>query len=642
MVKYIIFIGLWSLCHAAYISRMYRGPSAFRPGVVLQRPQFPFRLMPPVPHRAPFVVYRSIPHRYAIKTVGPMVTRNMFGVPWKTTARIPVPVTPDYDFARAATSQPVIRTDGAIHTIPAPNLSLSEKPIVVADVGVLDSTDAHNIVESIKPTYEVTENNGEIQSYKVQTKIEAPVGFSKANSAPNNDFNIHNNADQQFNPAYVQVHQPVAPQEFSIQRFNGLPSHQDLIQSGAEGLIIPPDPLYQTDPLFLQKLQNQLLQKYPAVEFIPYTPNVPTQVQPQVQSFQPTPFYFDNDHVIKQQPMSFIVNDNRNIVQRETQEGTVVSIVPQTLVTNNVTEVVTTPRDVTTSYTPENTTSTNIVVTEAQTNVTTNKIEESKSEENRTQPMYYAQIEQSVSSIIPSGFQLTTNNAKTEIEQTKNVADSNIKSDTLMTTTVTPTSTVKVETSQYTDNTKVQPEANEISKEYTNLIGSPFEKPAESVNIAYTILRDKEPKVVKNGTFLAGQVVAASITEDKEYHKQRALSSRQSHHPLSEKRSANVSSPQVVRAKIPPRSKLTFDDKTGEPILRVYASYVDSPARKEVITKKLTNLKHLREAITKRQEHIDNIDAATVNDLATDINQFGLKIKSKNTDNVHILDEYNK
>lgn len=64
--------------------------------------------------------------------------------------------------------------------------------------------------------------------------------------------------------------------------------------------------------------------------------------------------------------------------------------------------------------------------------------------------------------------------------------------------------------------------------------------------------------------------------------------------------------------------------------------------QKEAITTKLVNLRHLRESITKRQEHVEKVDAATVNDLAMDVNQFGMKIKAQNTDDVHILDEYNK
>ncbi|CAF4813408.1 unnamed protein product [Pieris macdunnoughi] len=643
MDKFIIFLTLWSLSHAAYTSRMssisrFRTPSAFRPGVVLQRAPYPPRLMPV--HRAPFVVYRNMPHRYSIKPMSPVVTRNVFGMPWKTTARIPVPVTPEYDYARAA-SQTVIRTDGAIHTIPAPNLSLAEKPIVVADVGNIEGSDSHVASEVVKPTYEVTENNGETQTVKLQTKVDVPAGFTKANSEPSFDVNSHNDATPQFNPEYVQVQTPaIPPQEFSVQRFNGLPSHQDLIQSGAEGLIIPPDAFYQSDPLFLEKLQNQLLQKYPAVEFIPYTP---TQMPSQIQQFQPTPFYFNNDHVIRQQPMSFIVNDNRNIVQRQTQEGTIENLHPQTFTTNNVTDIIPASPEISTMSAAEITT-VNIMETQNQTN--TAKVEDTKSEDNRTNPIYYTQLGPNISSITPIGFHTAVNNnINTAIEQPKaTIENSEIKTENI----TTPSTTPSVDTINYLDTQK--PETNEISKDYNHFVAS-FEKPAESVNIAYSILRssDKESQNPKKNESTsagqefskrAGEVTEASIKEDKVYTKERGR--RQPEQVVTEKRSADTVSKKVVKAKIPPKSKLTFDDRTGEPVLRVYASYLDSPTRKEAITTKLTNLKHLREAITKRQEHVEKVDAATVNDLAMDVNQFGMKIKAKNTDSVHILDEYNK
>ncbi|CAH4035620.1 unnamed protein product [Pieris brassicae] len=644
MDKLIIFLTLWSLSHAAYTSRMasisrFRAPTAFRPGVVLQRAPYPPRLMPV--HRAPFVVYRNMPHRYSIKPMSPVVTRNVFSMPWQTTARIPVSVTPEYDYARAA-SQTVIRTDGAIHTIPAPNLSLAEKPIVVADVGNIEGSDLHIASEAVKPTYEVTENNGETQPVKLQTKIDVPAGFTKANSEPSFDVNLHD-ATPQFNPEYVQVQTPaIAPQEFSVQRFNGLPSHQDLIQSGAEGLIIPPDAFYQSDPLFLEKLQNQLLQKYPAVQFIPYTP---TQMPSQIQQFQPTPFYFNNDHVIRQQPMSFIVNENRNIVQRQTQEGTVENLHPQIFIANNVTEIITASPEISTMSAAEITT-VNIMETQNKTNTT--KVEENKSEDNRTNPIYYTQLGPNISNITPIGFHAAVNNnINTSLEQSKAAIE---KSDIITENTTTPSTTPSVDTINYLDTKK--PETNEISKDYNNFIPS-FEKPAESVNIAYSILRssDKDSHNPKeNGSAsagqefskTAGQVKEARIKEDKVSNTERSRSSRQPEQIVTEKRSADMGSKKVVKAKIPPKSKLTFDDRTGEPVLRVYASYLDSPARKEAITTKLTNLKHLREAITKRQEHIEKVDAATINDLAMDVNQFGMKIKAKNTDSLHSLDEYNK
>ncbi|XP_045494540.1 uncharacterized protein LOC123693461 isoform X1 [Colias croceus] len=658
MYKLLIFCALWSISHGAYMSRMssisrFRGPTAFRPGFILQRPNmFPPRMMPAASHRTPFVVYRNLPHRYAMKPMPPVTTRNVFGIPWKTTARlpVPVPVTPDYDYARtAASAQPVIRNDGAIHTIPAPNLSLSEKPIVVAEVLTSEAREA-NTAEGGKPTYEVTEKVTENHSYDVQAKIEAPTGFYKPDSGVNYEFkNVNNEAPQQYNQEYglIQVQQQMSsiiPQEFTVQRYNGLPSHQDLIHSGAEGIIIPPTALLQSDPLFLQKLQTQLLQRYPAVEFIPYNPEIQSQIPSHNQEPQAPSYYSQNEHFIKQAPMAFVPSDgNRNIVQRETQEGTVQSLSPESFIPNNITE---TPTVVTTTNPPETTISN--VVTDPQTTTTTTERIEVKSENDRSNPaIYYSQMGQTVNSAKANSFYSAINDIK-EISPKEEIINKNFdkgivksESTTIIATTQEP------DTTHYLDS-KDKPEANEIIHVYKNFIASPFEKPAESVNIVYSLLRrtTTAPTVDQNVTITTTTTtekpVETTANATKDNQRERSFLNRQPiRFTLTDKRSADGDPQQVVKAKIPPKSKLIFDDKTGEPILRVYASYVDNPARKEAITQKLTNMRHLRE-VPKKPESPERFDAATVNALASDVNNFGQKIKSRNDAARQILlDEYN-
>ncbi|XP_038223167.1 uncharacterized protein LOC119840553 isoform X2 [Zerene cesonia] len=646
MDKLLIFCALWSISHGAYMSRMssisrFRGPTAFRPGVILQRPNiFPPRMMP-ASHRTPFVVYRNLPHRYAIKPMAPVTTRNVFGIPWKTTARIPVPVpvTPEYDFARtAASAQPVIRTD-------APNLSLSEKPIVVAEVLTSENRDANIPADGVKSTYEVTEKITENPTYDVQAKIETPTGFYKSNSGVNYEFK-NNEPPQQYSPEYglIQVQQQmssITPQEFTVQRYNGLPSHQDLIHSGAEGIIIPPNALLQSDPLFLQKLQTQLLQRYPAVEFIPYNPAIQAQIPPHNQESQPS-YYSQNEHFIKQAPMAFVPSDgNRNIVQRETQEGTVQSLPPQSFIPSNITE---NPTIVTTTNPPETTISN--VVTEPQITTTTERIEVN-SENERSNPIYYSQIGQTGNNDKVNSYYSAINDIKEtspKEEVNKNFDKSIVKSSE--STTIIATSQ-ESDATHYLDN-KDKPEANEILHVYKNFIASPFEKPAESVNIVYSLLRrtstaPTEENKEQNVTTTTEKSVETTANTTKDNQRERSLLNRQPiRFTLTEKRSADSKPQQVVKAKIPPKSKLIFDDKTGEPILRVYASYVDNPARKEVITQKLTNMRHLREVVPKKQENPEHFDAATVNALASDVNQFGQKIKSRNDAARQILlDEYN-
>ncbi|VVC98446.1 unnamed protein product [Leptidea sinapis] len=587
ILKVTIFFALATLSPAAYMSRMspisrFRSPSVFRPGVILNRPMLPMRLIA-ASHR-PYIVYRNAPFRYAMKNISPLPTRSVFGMPWKTTARLPVPlaVTPDYNYLRTASAAPVIHTDGAIHTIPAPNLSLSEKPIVVAETG-------------------------------------------------DNDPNIQQSGT------------------FT------LPQQQNLPGIG-EGIVIPPNALYNPDPMYISKLQNQFIQSYPAVEFIPYNPDVQTQISQQAQATQPNVYLLQNEQFVKQQPIAFTSDDHmKNIVQRQTQEGSIQSILPHAFTVPNITENLI---EVTTAAIAESSNS-NTIPTDIQTEISNIEMaDETKSENNRTNfvqlnfdnnddylnqsiPIYYAQIGQSVGDVIANGFYSSINDVRAASEpQIHNDLErqSNITR-VIHENTTAANSKQSKESSEVVsrnDKSNERHKRNSTADDYKNLIASPFEKPSESVNIAYTLYRapTEELKDDKNRSVFAGQLVEASISEDKEFHKERETRSRQPYlrlFSLTDDNSADsLGNGTVVKAKIPPQSTLTFDANTGEPVLRIYASYVDNPPQKEVITSKLASMKYSKESQARKQTPIGNINAATVNALAGDSTQFGLKLKNKN------------
>ncbi|KAI8423994.1 hypothetical protein MSG28_002651 [Choristoneura fumiferana] len=119
MKIHLVYLTLWSVSQAAYISRMavnrMRVPTAFRPGVTLHRP-WTHRILPAASQRMPYVIYRNPPNRYVMKHFGPNANRNVFvsNGPWKTTARLPTlsAVTPEYEFIRAASAQPAVRVNG--------------------------------------------------------------------------------------------------------------------------------------------------------------------------------------------------------------------------------------------------------------------------------------------------------------------------------------------------------------------------------------------------------------------------------------------------------------------------------------------------------------------------------------------------
>ncbi|XP_063532840.1 uncharacterized protein LOC134743378 [Cydia strobilella] len=726
----LVYLTLWSLSQAAYISRMtvnrMRVPTAFRPGVTLHRTWTHPRLVQAASHRTPYVIYRNPPHRYAMKHYGPNPNRNVFinSGPWKTTARLPTitSATPEYEFVKAASAPTALRVNGdkgAIHTIPAPNLSLSEKPIVV-----IDATE-----QGPKPTYEVTEKYIEPSIHVA--KIESPIGFSKATSltGPEIQTLVRNGAALQLTSEYglpaiamAQHHQAqlmpqqftiqqtlvrngaalqltsrvratgdrytsasgatqLVPQQFTIQQgFSAMPTHHDLVQSGAEGIIIPPNALYQPDPGYLQKLQNQLLQRYPAVEFIPYAADIPTegQIQTQASQIQPQVILLQNE-VTKQAPAPFVAREqqyDKNVVQRETQEKTVVTLVPQKLIitTQNVTEK---PAETTTQYqttsTPQNITVQ--VVTESQPSSTVQYIVESTTEEHKTTtPLYYAQVGQSVGSAIASGFYSAINDVRAaaalaQVSETpQESASTEAENTTTTMTSTTTTTTMNPEFQPYFVHKK-EDEKNDTSGELISVLGIPFAKPEpvkpipkpdETVKVAYTLYRtdDKDQKVAKDGSIYAGQIVEASISEDQDFNKEKnSILSRRApvrliavpvENPSTTTASTTTLVPQkvtVVKAKIPPKSKLTFDDKTGEPVLRIYASYVDTPQQKEVVVSKLANMK--QKEVARKTDSVDNWKAATIKSVdktqgpnMNQVTQFGLKLRSRSDDYIPLFDDY--
>lgn len=381
-----------------------------------------------------------------------------------------------------------------------------------------------------------------------------------------------------------------------------MPTQQDLINTGAEGLFIPPNALYQHDPMFLQKLQNQLLQRFPSVEFIPYAAESPNQVHlqpeasqlhaqlvhPQVMNSQVVhtqvmPQELHQQMILLQneqldRPLLQHHNDPKTVVQRETQANTVVTLLPQSFTVANTTEkqVVDTP-----TPQPENITE-KIVAAETEPPTTTVKyVIESNTEQNTT-PIYYAQIGQSVGNLIANGFYSAINDVRAAAALAQ-VNDNSPVYKPVNVTTTTSSSDMKA----YFLQNEEKPD-NKTAPDMKPLLGVPFSKSTDSVNVAYTLVRadDKPAKINQEGAVYAGQIVEATISEDQDFNKEKAsLMSRRA--PIRLFAVADTKNivhsanklPQVavVKAKIPPKSKLTFDDKTGEPILRIYASYVDNP-----------------------------------------------------------------
>ncbi|KAG7307759.1 hypothetical protein JYU34_006350, partial [Plutella xylostella] len=624
----------WLAADAVYISRMAtvtrgRQPSVFRPGVTMQRPWAPPRLVQAASHRAPYVLYRGGPHRYISKpyTSAPRTVYTMGSGPWKTTTRLQhTASTPEYEFVRAAAShaRPNGGT-GAIHTIPAPNLSLSEKPIVVLETDSGQNTLAASS-DAPKQIYEVTEKYVDPQFYHsvlgTKSVEAAPAGFSKHGSLSHQQDNnvlVRNAAALQLanELGFQAVAMPqgsfLPPQPLTIQfqGFHGIQqNHQDVLQPGLDGLVIPPNAFFQNnDPMFLQKIQNQLLQRYPAVEFVPY--NMNSDFRPTVQQQGQTFVVTENDQAHSHQHLSVIPiqqneNDNHKTVVRETQEKTVVTLIPQAFVAKNVTEK---PVEVVSVTEPQNVT-VELVTADAKPATTTVKyiIEASTENNQKATPIYYAQVGQSVGDVIASGFYSAINDVRAaaalaqvsetqkpeETKQPESVTSqqpTTIASSTTTSTSTTINPDVKTFFIQNTDKN----ESNQTSNDLKPLLGVPFTK-TDSVKVAYTLYRadDKDTKVTQDGKVYAGQIVEATISEDQDFNNEKAnLISRrppirlipvvENIEPQSTTTTTTTTTDApkvtVVKAKIPPRSKLTFDDKTGEPVLRIYASYVDSPAQ---------------------------------------------------------------
>lgn len=374
------------------------------------------------------------------------------------------------------------------------------------------------------------------------------------------------------------------------------------MQQGVDGIIIQPNALYQPDPAFLQKIQNQLLQRFPQVEFVPYNAGELQQQLPAQSQFYLLGNNNENqlNHMhymqkVHQQPapqpqhLSVIPleSDSHKNVVRETQEGTSVTAVPQATSndTANVEVVsVTQPQPV------QNVTY-QVVDAESQPATTTLKyVLETSTEEQKTTPIYYAQIGQSVGSAEANGFYSAINDvrAAATLAQLERAAEEAIKKEETTTSSTTKTtSTINPDIKKYFVQSVDKKEQNDTVNELKSLLGVPFAKP-DSVKVAYTLVRadDKEAIVSKDGSIYAGQLVEATISEDQEFNKEKAdLLSRRPPIRLftvpdqEPQTSSTTTTPKitVVKAKIPPRSKLTFDDKTGEPVLRIYASYIDSP-----------------------------------------------------------------
>lgn len=202
-----------------------------------------------------------------------------------------------------------------------------------------------------------------------------------------------------------------------------------------------------------------------------------------------------------------------------------------------------------------------------------------------TSPVYYPEIGQTVGNIVANGFFSALNDVRAAAalaQDDQNKIASEVKIENTTTASSPTTTTMNPDLQNYFVKSIEKDENNQTIAEVKPLLGVPFAKP-EPMKVEYSVIRtdDKSQKVNKDGAIYAGQIVQSSISEDHEYNKLKAdLHSRRPPLRLVDKETKTTTPPSkltVVKAKIPPRSKLTFDEKTGEPILRIYASYVDSP-----------------------------------------------------------------
>ncbi|CAH2071819.1 unnamed protein product, partial [Iphiclides podalirius] len=644
-------VAILSLTHGAYISRMAnvnrpRSPAVFRPGVMLHRPWSYQRIMPAASYRAPYVLYRGpMPHRYAMKPHNPNFRNVLMGGPWRT-GRPPSPSTTEFRAAPA----PVLQSHGgAIHTIPAPNLSLSEKPIVVAETSE-SSLNAESASEATKATYEVTEKYNEPSGYQAPVKIEPPTGFSKQSSLTTPELQqfVRNGAGFHQPPQYGASPLPqdaIRPQQFSMQGFTELTGHQDLLQTAAEGIIIPPSALYQNDPNFLQRLQSQLLQQYPSVEFIPYA----TDAQPQIQQTSPEPelFLLQDEVMTRQAPASFKPSEfHRNIVQRETQEGSVLSLVPHAFAPANVTE------GTVGDTAPAVQNASDSIVSGAEPATTTVQHEVDATTEGQKTTIFYAQVGQSVGDAVAKGFYTAINDVRVAAalapETSEGGSDNSStteQSETKVTESAESTRVSKNETNSHTN----KQEDKEANNEVGTASSARLESRGDAPSVAYTLLRSPEEQSQNGDGNYAGQFVQAMVSEDREFNKENpSTPSRRPPLRLYAVPEKLDKAPKqgAVKAKIPPKSKLTFDNKTGEPVLRIYASYSENPLQKEVLLSKLSSIKHFKEGVVRKQD-VDNWKAATSKTIdknvpkdANQMTQFGLKLRSRSDDYIPLFEEY--
>lgn len=406
-----------------------------------------------------------------------------------------------------------------------------------------------------------------LQSQHTFNGIQSPQGFSGI----------------QTPQGFSGVHTPQGFSGLNNQPTFNVPTQQELLSSGADGIMIAPNALYQSDPMFLQKLQSQLLQRFPSVEFIPYTAEIANQNtnhnNPQEQAQQL--LLLENEE-LKQEP--FVPSESKNVVQRETSEGSVVALIPQNLV-SNVTEK---PEPTTAqSIHPHNITL-ELIAAESRPVTTTIKYviestEKESTEKHNTTPIYYAQVGQSVGNMIANGFYSAINDVRA-------ASASEQEEKPYETTTAQMNSTTSPDLKPYFAQNDKENNIRNNNETVKPLLGVPFAKSPDSVKIAYTVLRaeEKEPKTTQDGNIYAGQIVEASISEDQDFNKEKANLHKRPPlrlYAVTEKKDlsspATSSVPKVteMKAKIPPKSKLTFDEETGEPVLRIYASYVNGPAQ---------------------------------------------------------------
>ncbi|KAI5646443.1 hypothetical protein NE865_01376 [Phthorimaea operculella] len=827
----IIYLTICSLSQAAYISRMalvnqnqpsanlnvnrIRPISAFRPGVVMRPWNHP-RLVPAASHRVPFVMYRNHPHRYSMKHY----PTRMATAPWKAATRQPTVTAStngEYEFVKTVSTPPKTRTalpnSGAIHTIPAPNLSLSEKPIVVLD----DITNFNSIsTEAPKAVFGLNQKHNDPTKLHVGAKIEQPIGFSKTSSLTPADYqSLQNSAalqlaselglpaislPQNMPPSVVhqQQTQHSLPQSFTMHNFHTLPNAQEFMQAAPDGIVITPNALYQPDPEFLQKLQTQLLQRFPGVEFVPYAAgfqlpqnqNEPSIIQQQIlfpaqqnqqqnhvdqqtlqsqnqAAFKPSPFQFQTAppqpqtqiHAVTQPshnqilfqpsvtlqpntqpPFVLLKNEqypsiavaesqNRYVVQRQTQEGTV-TLVPQVKDKNTTGNIV----EVSTFSTPQNITF-ELIAAESKPIGTTVKyaVVETSTDIQKTTPIHHTTVAQSASKDKQIGqisnsymqaalvTQIAADIIANKVQQ--NSAQSNQNSVQLNKNTV-QTNRKSESTNQNTvqvnqDNAKINrdnAQANvnnaqaNLNNAQANLNNAQANQNNAQANQNNAQTNQNNAQANQNNA-QANQNNAQAIQNKAQAHQNNIQINQnyaQAHQNNAHANQNNAQTNQnianignvkeaqstgnvvtdsfysaindkanlltrrapirlvavaeketnitttrmppraaIIKARIPPKSKLTFDDKTGEPVLRIYASSVDTSAQKEAITAKLKR-ENLKEIAPRKP---DPADVWKVKALARPhgfepnpnaVTQFGLKLKARSDDYivVPLFDEY--